>query len=117
MRDFALDENGDILVTSNDIAIVSGEEQEIQKIRQVLGTRSGEWLYDKNEGIDLDTLMQKEVNLQQIREIIQNALYEINEHYVLQNCRYEIQNRVLHITVSGEKQIPLEVYVPVNTKS
>lgn len=115
MKDFALDENGDILIEEHDISLVRNEEQEIQKICQVLGTKLGEWKYDKHEGIDFEALSQKYVDLQRIRETIQNALHEINENYLLQDCNYEIENHVIKIQVSAEKQSSLEVYVPVNT--
>lgn len=116
MKDFALDENGDILIEDNDISYVIDDKQEIQKIRQVLGTKLGEWEYDSNEGIDFDALSQKHIDLQRVRETIQNALHEISASYVLQACIIEMTNHVLHIKVSAGKQKPLEVYIPLTTK-
>lgn len=116
MKDFALDENGDILIQNHDISYVWDKEQEIQKIRQVLGTKLGEWEYDANEGIDFGAIFQKNIDLQRIRETLQNALREINEGYVLQNCSYESHDHILKIQVIAEKQDSLEVYVPINTK-
>lgn len=116
MKDFALNENGDILIEDRDISYVRDSKQEIQKIRQVLGTKLGEWEYDANEGIDFGALSQKHVDLQRIRETIQNALREISESYVLQDCSIEAADHVLYIKVSAEKQKSLEVYIPVNTK-
>ena len=43
MKDFALDAHGDILIEAGKMVLVHGKEQEIQKIRQVLGTKLGEW--------------------------------------------------------------------------
>lgn len=117
MKDFALDENGDILMENRDIVYIRDQEQEIQKIRQVLGTRSGEWEHDPNEGIDFDALLQKQPDLQRIRETIQNALREVSERYTLQAYDYDVQNGILKIQVSAENLEPLEVYVPVNTKT
>ncbi len=117
MKDFALDENGDILIEDRDIVSIKDQEQEIQKIRQVLGTRSGEWEYDLNEGIDFDALLLKQPDLQRIRETIQNALREVSEQYTLQTCDYDAQSSILKIRVSAENQKSLEVYVLVNTKT
>ena len=39
MRDFALDDAGDILLEADDIALCEGTAQEIQKIRQPFGGR------------------------------------------------------------------------------
>lgn len=116
MKDFALDENGDILIEDKDISYVIDNKQEIQKIRQVLGTKLGEWEYDSNEGIDFEALSQKHIDLQRVRETIQNALHEISSSYVLQDCIIEMTNHVLYIKVSAEKKDSLEVYIPVNTK-
>lgn len=115
MKDLALDENGDILIEKCDIALVKDEEQEIQKIRQVLGTNLGEWEYDENEGIDFAAISQKQADLQRIRETIQNALHSINENYVLQECSCETENHILKIQVSAENCRQLEVYVPTDT--
>ena len=117
MKDFALAENGDILIEDRAIVYIRDQEQEIQKIRQVLGTRLGEWESDPNEGIDFDALLQKQSDLQRIRETIQNALREVSERYTLQACDYDVQNGILKIRVSAENLEPLEVYVPVNTKT
>jgi hypothetical protein len=115
MRDFALDSSGDIVIENSDIALVSGDEQEVQKIRQILGTRLGEWVYDENEGIDFDAFMQKNPDLQRIRETVRNALNEISESYVLQDCSYEINSRLLKLSVSAENQGVQEIYLEVNT--
>lgn len=116
MKDFALDENGDILIEDRDVSYVKDKNQEIQKIRQVLGTKLGEWEYDANEGIDFAAFSQKNIDMQRIRETIQNALHEICESYVLQDCFIETADHVLYIKVSAENQKQLEVYIPVNTK-
>ena len=115
MKDFALDETGDIVIESHDIPWVRDKPQEIQKIRQVLGTKLGEWAYDLNEGIDFEAFSQKYVDLQRIRETIQNALYEINAAYVLQDCSYAVEDHVLSIHITAEGQEPSELYVSLHT--
>lgn len=95
MKDFALDEHGDILIEAGKIVLVHGKEQEIQKIRQVLGTKLGEWEFDDKEGIDFAALSQKQPDLQRIRETLQNGLKEIHESYVLQSCSYNAGTDVI----------------------
>lgn len=111
MKDFALDESGDIVIESSDIALVYDQQQEIQKIRQVLGTKLGEWEYDPNEGIDFDALLQKHPDSSRIQETIQNGLREINENYVLQECSYGVEAHILKIKVSAQDQEPMEIYL------
>lgn len=116
MKDFALDAQGDILIEAGKIVLVHGKEQEIQKIRQVLGTKLGEWAFDEKEGIDFDALSQKQPDLQRIRETLQNGLQEINAAYVLQSCSYDVQERTLHVQAAAASQEIMECYVPIDTK-
>lgn len=116
MKDFALDEHGDILIEAGKIVLVHGKEQEIQKIRQVLGTKLGEWEFDDKEGIDFAALSQKQPDLQRIRETLQNGLQEIQESYVLQSCRYNVYERTLYVQAAAAAQEDLEFYVPIDTK-
>lgn len=111
MKDFALDKSGDILINERGIDIVSGKEQEAQKIRQVLGTKIGEWEYNANEGIDFNAIFQKPIDTQRIRETIQSALYEINADYVLQECSYNAEKRTLNISVTANNQESMDVYI------
>ncbi len=116
MKDFALDDHGDILIEAGKIVLVHGKEQEIQKIRQVLGTKLGEWEFDDKEGIDFAALSQKQPDLQRIRETMQNGLKEIHESYVLQSCSYNVQERTLYVQATAEAQEVMEFYVPIDTK-
>lgn len=113
MKDFALNEFGDIQVESGDIEWIRGESQEAQKIRQVLGTKLGEWEYNESEGVDQDAFFSKQTDSSRIREAVQNALYGINENYVLQECKYISQRNSLNIRVSVENQEPIDVYLTV----
>ncbi len=116
MKDFALDAQGDIILAARDIALVQGKEQEIQKIRQILGTKLGEWAFDEKEGIDFAALSQKQPDLQRIRETLQNGLQEINVAYVLQSCHYDVQERTLYVQAAAAAQEIMEFYVPIDTK-
>lgn len=113
MRDFALDDAGDILLEADDIALCEGTAQEIQKIRQVLGTKLGEWKYDAQEGMDLDVFLQRTPEERRIREALRSGLHEINESYVLQSCTYAAEERRLYLTVQAENQQATELYLEV----
>lgn len=113
MKDFQLDENHDILTRYCDISYISGKQQEIQKIQQVLGTKLGEWKYNSNEGLDFDALLQKHPDQNRIREAIQNALFEIDKNYVLQECSYSVEDKTIQIKASAESAAPVELYVEV----
>lgn len=117
MKDFALDDSGDVIIEFGDIALIHGEQQAIQKIRQVLGTRLGEWIYDEHEGIDFTAFLQKQSDMQRIRETIQNALHTIDERYILQDCSYTMDSHSLKVQISVENQMLSEIYIPIKTTS
>lgn len=111
MKDFALDESGDILIESGDLVWIRDKPHIAQKIRQVLGTNLGEWRYNAIEGVDYSAFFAKQIEESRIRETIQNALTEIDENFVLQDCKYDAQTRQLFVRVCAEHQDSIEVYM------
>ena len=59
IKDFALDNNGDVIIENGDIKLVHGAELTAQKLKCVLGTQKGEWFVEWEEGINLDIILGK----------------------------------------------------------
>lgn len=51
--------DGDIVITNDEIELVEGDELTAQTIQQVLSTNKGEWIFDTEEGINLDNILGK----------------------------------------------------------
>lgn len=51
--------DGDISITNNEIDMIEEGELTAQTISTVLATNKGEWLFDKNEGINFDNIFGK----------------------------------------------------------
>ncbi len=58
MKGFKLLDN-DLSIENNEIEIIEGSELTRQTIQSVLSTNKGEWLFDKNEGIDFNNIFGK----------------------------------------------------------
>ena len=63
MKCFSLDNKGDVILDKNDIQMVQGTDLIMQKIRQVLRTNRGEWVFDEKEGIPVQKILKKNPNL------------------------------------------------------
>ena len=59
MKGFMLTD-GDLSITNGEIDMVEGVELTAQTISCVLSTNKGEWLFNKEEGIDFDTILGKQ---------------------------------------------------------
>lgn len=110
MKDFAVDDDGDIIVEPRDIAYIYDDEEEIQKIRLVLGTNLGEWSLNESEGLDFAALFQHLPDETRIREAVQSTLLELDEDYTLTDCTYSHEKRLLAVQISAKKQSDAVTY-------
>ena len=59
MKNFLLDENGDLVIEHGEIQMAYGAELTAQTLKSVLGTQKGEWFLNWEEGIDLNAILGK----------------------------------------------------------
>lgn len=99
MKDFKLDLNGDLVIEQGQLPLISGTDELLQKIRQVLGTNQGEWLLNPQEGIDFSVLLSRKPNSDLVRDTIKNALLQVDpELELLQfNSSYDTHARRLAV--------------------
>lgn len=93
MKDFLLNEDGDIVIASNKIQLVSDKELTVQKVRQVVLTSLGEWEYDLEEGISRHLFFEKGVTEDLIEENIRSGLLQVDETFRLTKFSCEEQDR------------------------
>lgn len=51
--------DGDLVITNDEIELIEGDELTVQTIQQVLSTNKGEWIFDTEEGINFDNIFGK----------------------------------------------------------
>ena len=68
MRGFKLTD-GDLEFVNGEISMVEDSELKAQTIKQVISTNKGEWLFDKDEGINFSNIFQDRVRKPQTGEI------------------------------------------------
>ena len=99
MKGFKIDGNGDVLIKNGYIEMVDGIQLLRQTVERVLGTNKGEWFLNKNEGINFDYLIGKNVSKELIRSEILGGLKQVNSSYELLDFSYDIdkEKRTLSI--------------------
>lgn len=108
MKDLQVDARGDLVITKNDLRLVSGKELTVQKARLVLSTNKGEWLLNANEGINFRAILCKNPNHDEILDTVRDGLRQIDETFEIVEHHFETVQRHLILTFkavndSGEK--------------
>lgn len=103
MKDFKLDENGDVVV-SNDINIIEGNEALCQQIRMILGTYLGEWFLNKNEGINYREILIKNPSDDFIRTEIQRGLLQVDDTLWITEYDQKIETRTIKIIFTAQNE-------------
>lgn len=102
MKDFMLDENGELVFQKGKIPLVSDKQLKAQKARQVLRTQIGEWEYDKEEGINRYSMLTKNPNDEEIEDNIRSGLLQIDDNFkITKYSRKDQKDRHSEIFVSA----------------
>ena len=102
MKDFMLDENGELVIKNGKIPYVSDKELKAQKVRQVLRTHNGEWEFDTDEGINRYSMLTKNPNDEEIEDNIRSGLMQVDEDFrITEYRRTENKNRESEIFVKA----------------
>lgn len=74
MRDFKLDENGDVMLDGNDVVTTSDDDEIIQRIIVTLQTRLGEFEPETETGLEDENIFGKHVKSEYLEQDIRDAL-------------------------------------------
>lgn len=76
MKDFKIDNSGDVVFEGNEIQLSEDEIDIIQSVRIILQTRQGEFFLDTESGTTHDNLFEKRPNFSYIEQDISEAILE-----------------------------------------
>lgn len=88
MKDFTLDENGDVLIENNMISMVNGDSLLQQQVLTVLRTNLKEWFFDWEQGVDFGNLLGKNTNEELVRYEVERGLKQVDETFVITEFSY-----------------------------
>lgn len=104
MKDFKLDQYGDVVIKNNKIELVEDVALIAQTLRQVLNTNLGEWFGDEAEGIDYKVILTKNPNYDLIQDTINTAVQQVADSLDVtletDNFTFELVGRDLYITLT-----------------
>lgn len=103
MKNFKLDENGDVIIKNNDIDITSDNDLLLQTIKTILGTNKREWFLNLNEGINFKNILKKNPEKDIIRDEILSGLLQVDSSFYLTEFMYEIDDRKLLVKFTAKK--------------
>lgn len=104
MRDFELDERGDIVIKKGDIQLTSGEPLTAQRIKMIWGTKKGEWQYDEDEGINTRAFLGKKPDESEMQDNLRDGLRQVDETLQLSKCEFTTIDRKLTIKATVERE-------------
>jgi hypothetical protein len=113
VKDFSLDDNGDIVIRNNDIQLISDKNLTIQKIRMILGTNKGEWLFNENEGINFGVMLVKNPNEDQILDTVLDGLRQVDETFNITAYSFKTIQRRLLLTFTATNENGEEISLTV----
>lgn len=74
MRDFKLDETGDIMLDSNDVVTTADDDEIMQRVIMTLQTRLGEFEPETETGLEDENIFGKHVKSEYLEQDIRDAI-------------------------------------------
>lgn len=109
MKDFLVDENGDLVISKGDLSFVKDTELTAQKVRLILSTEKGEWFLNEDEGIYFSAILTKNPNEDEALDAILEGLRQIDETFQITSHTFKAAKRNLKIAFTAENNSGVKV--------
>lgn len=113
MKDFKIDNSGDLVIAKNDLQFVRDKEMTAQKCRLVLSTNKGEWLLNRDEGINFGAILVKNPNRDEIIDTVRDGLRQIDSTFEITEYTFEVIKRHLILTFKAKNDSGEEINLAV----
>ena len=103
MKDVLLNKHGDVKKVNGDFQFISGKDEVIQQIKQILKTNKKEWYFNSNYGISYENLRQKKINEDLIKSVIKEGFDQCSEDITIESIEIGFKKslRLLYIEVKS----------------
>lgn len=103
MNSFLLTSDGDLKKVDGDFPFISGKEEVIQQIKQILKSNIGEWQFNENYGISYENIQQKRINEDLIKDTIRSGLDQCSEEITIESIEigYKREYRLLYVELKA----------------
>lgn len=104
--------NGDLVITNNEIELVADNELKCQTIQTVISTNKGEWIFDPEEGIYFENVLDRAPS-NVVKAEIEDGVAQVDDtlsvgDYTLKD---DIKTRIrsVHFTATAQNGDTMEV--------
>jgi hypothetical protein len=119
MKDLLVD-SGDLVISRNDLQLISKGNLTAQKVRLNLGTNKGEWQLNQDLGINFKAFLgQKHPNKDEILDTVLDGLRQIDESFRITEYSFGTNGRHMTLTFTAvndsNEELSLDVGVAQST--
>lgn len=85
MNSFLLDKKGDLKKENGDFQFISGKDEVVQQIKQILKTNKGEWFRNEDYGISYENLQQRHINEDLVKDVVRDGISQCSEDITIES--------------------------------
>ena len=99
MQDILLNKQGDIKKVNGDFPFITGKDEVIQQLKQILKTNKKEWSFNSDYGISYENLQQKKINEDLVKDCIRDGISQCSEDITIESIEigYKKEYRLLYV--------------------
>ena len=103
MQDILLNKQGDIKKVNGDFPFITGKDEVIQQLKQILKTNKKEWFFNPDYGISYENLQHKKINDDLVKDCIRDGISQCSEDITIESIEigYKKSLRLLYIEVKS----------------
>ena len=85
MQDILLNKQGDIKKVNGDFSFITGKDEVVQQLKQILKTNKKEWFFNPDYGISYENLQQKKINEDLVKDCIRDGISQCSEDITIES--------------------------------
>lgn len=99
MQDILLNKQGDIKKVNGDFSFITGKDEVVQQLKQILKTNKKEWFFNPDYGISYENLQHKKINEDLIKSVIKEGFDQCSEDITIESIEigYKKEYRLLYV--------------------
>lgn len=99
MQDILLNKQGDIKKVSGDFPFITGKDEVVQQLKQILKTNKGEWFRNEAYGITYENLQHKKINEDLVKDCIRDGISQCSDDITIESIEigYKKEYRLLYV--------------------
>ena len=102
MFNFKLVDGDIVLDGQNDIALITGDDEIVQTIRENLSTNKGEWILNTDVGFDRFSILGQKYNQDNAIDLLRETIFQDDRIDTIENLDLDFERKSRTLTVKFE---------------